>query len=229
MKVFCVRIGDRYGPEYEDYINSKLEGDWDVHWIREPFHPAVPLQWNKLQVFGLDINEPVILMDIDKLLIHDYKEVLNYPCKKGEFVTTPYWWKQPTMPYKSSGGFYKFWPSTTRHIYEKFIGDIPYYTNYYIKAGLTTGPVNGEFMFVQDSLYGMDIRIMPDAWFTRWVSDKEITTNKIRLESKYCETTGNDYLYDGIDFHPDIKMVHFTHSLNKPHEWKDYDKFNSKL
>ena len=41
---------------------------------------------------------------------------------------------------------------------------------------------------------------------------------------KYREITGNDYIYLGDKFHNDIKMVHFTHSMNKPHEWSDYDK-----
>ena len=41
------------------------------------------------------------------------------------------------------------------------------------------------------------------------------------LEEKYTEITGNKYLYKD-DFHPDIKMVHFTNSLNKPHEWSQY-------
>lgn len=223
MKIFCVRIGTKYGPEYEDYINRKLEGH-DVHWIREPFHKWVPLQWNKLQVFNMDIDEPVIVMDIDKLLLHDYHEVINYSCAKNEFVSIPYWWNFNGTPFKMSGGFYKFWPSRTKHIYEKFMSDIPYYTSYYIKAGLTIGPVNGEFMFVQDSLYGMDLTLMPDAWFTRWVSDDDIDTQKI--EDKYFEITGNK-LYDGIDFHPDIKMVHFTRSTNKPHEWKEYERFKA--
>ena len=105
VKVFCVRIGTKYGPEYEDYINHKLEGH-EVNWIRDPFHPWVPLQWNKLQVFNMDINEPVIIMDIDKLLINEYEEVINYPCKKGEFVSIPYWWNFNGTPFKTSGGFY---------------------------------------------------------------------------------------------------------------------------
>ena len=90
VKIFCVRIGTKYGPEYEDYINSKLSNH-EVIWIREPFHPHVPLQWNKLQVFDMDIDEPVIVMDIDKLLINDYEDVINYPCEKNEFVSIPYW------------------------------------------------------------------------------------------------------------------------------------------
>ena len=35
----------------------------------------------------------------------------------------------------------------------------------------------------------------------------------------------NDYVYLGGEFHPDIKMVHFTHSTNKPHDWEDYASF----
>lgn len=220
LKIYCVRIGTKYGPEYEDYINSKLEGH-DVHWIREPFHKWVPLQWNKLQVFDIDIDEPVVIMDIDKLLIHDYNEVINYPCKKGEFVSIPYWWNFNGTPFKMSGGFYKFWPKENKNIYNTFMEDIPRWTSHYIKNGLTIGPVNGEFMFVQEHIE-TELVLMPDAWFTRWMSDPEISTDKI--EHKYLEITGN-CLWDGEDFHEDIKMVHFTRSTNKPHEWKEYERY----
>ena len=30
MKIFCVRVGTRYGKQYEDYINSKLD---NVIWL----------------------------------------------------------------------------------------------------------------------------------------------------------------------------------------------------
>ena len=47
MKVFAVRIGDKYGPEYEEYLEDKLS-DYELVWIREPYHPDVQLQWNKM-------------------------------------------------------------------------------------------------------------------------------------------------------------------------------------
>lgn len=222
MKIFCVRIGNKYGPEYEDYINEKLKGH-EVNWIRDQFHPWVPLQWNKLQVFNMDIDEPVIIMDIDKLLINDYQEVINYPIQKGEFVSVPYWWNFNGTSFKTSGGFYKFYPKECKHIYEKYMSDIPYWTTYYIKNGFTIGPVNGEFMFVQDNLKDLELKLMPDSWFTRWLSNDTEGMCQ-RLENKYCEITGNEYLYRE-DFHPDIKMVHFTNSMNKPHEWKDYKRY----
>lgn len=221
VKVFCVRIGTKYGPEYEDYINSKLEGH-DVHWIREPYHKWIPLQWNKLKVFDMNIDEPVIVMDIDKLLIHDYEEVINYPCKKDEFVSIPYWWNFVGTPYKMSGGFYKFWPKYNKNIWNTFVEDIPHWTNHYIKSGLTYGPVNGEFMYVQEHIE-TEMVLMPDAWFTRWLSNEDPEMCQ-KLSNKYIEVTGNQYLYNG-NFHKDIKMVHFTNSMNKPHKWKNYEAY----
>ena len=71
---------------------------------------------------------------------------------------------------------------------------------------------------------------LPEAWFTRWVTDEVSTMEKgmlrwqIELTNKYNKITGNDYVYLGGEFHEDIKFVHFTHSLNKPHLWEDYMK-----
>ena len=47
MKIIAVRIGDRYGPEYESYLEKRL-ADYEITWIREPFHPGVQMQWNKM-------------------------------------------------------------------------------------------------------------------------------------------------------------------------------------
>ena len=73
---------------------------------------------------------------------------------------------------------------------------------------------------------------MPNEWFTRWVTDESINYGKsmtkwqVQITRKYIECTGNDYIYLGGEFHPDIKFVHFTHRQNKPHLWKDYENFN---
>ena len=90
MKILCVRIGNKYGPEYEDYINSKLD---NVIWIREPFDERVKFQWNKLIGMTYDIDEPLVVIDIDILLINDYMEMINYPIEKGEFITIKSWWR----------------------------------------------------------------------------------------------------------------------------------------
>ena len=74
----------------------------------------------------------------------------------------------------------------------------------------------------------LELVTLPEAWFTRWVTDESIVYGKsmltwqVQLTNKYNEITGNDYIYLGGEFHEDIKFVHFTHSLNKPHLWEDY-------
>jgi hypothetical protein len=221
MRVYCVRIGDKYSQLYEDYMNEKL-ADYEVIWIKEPIKSNIPLQWNKMVAMNDLSNEPVLVLDIDKLLINDYKAALEYPIEHGEFLASPYWWGNSKMP--MSGGFYKFYPRECKYIYNNYINRIDHYTNYYIKNGLTTGPVNGEFMYVYDQLQlELKLKTLPNKWVTRWTSE-EFIEFRDPLEKKYTKITGNKYLYkDG--FHPNIKIVHFTNSLNKPHEWSKYQKF----
>jgi hypothetical protein len=223
MKIYCVRIGDKYGQQYEDYMNEKL-ADYEVIWIKEPIKPNVPLQWNKMVAMNDDSDEPVVVLDIDKIFINDYKEALDYPIKPGEFLAAPYWWGNGKIP--MSGGFYKFYPKDCKYIYNNYINNIDYYTNYYIKNGYTTGPVNGEFLYVHYMLQReLKLITLPDAWVTRWTSEEFDLSGEHRsdLKHRYRTATGN-YLYKD-EFNPMIKIVHFTNSLNKPHEWKKYDEY----
>ena len=71
MKIFAVRIGDKYGSEYENYLENKLS-DYEMVWIRKPYDDRVTLQWNKMNVMNLDIDEPVCVIDIDVLLTGNY-------------------------------------------------------------------------------------------------------------------------------------------------------------
>ena len=87
MKIFCVRIGDKYGIEYENYLNRKLK-DYELIWIREPFHQSVVLQWNKMMVMGLQLEEPVCVIDVDILLVNDYKELFDIPIQRREFLSS---------------------------------------------------------------------------------------------------------------------------------------------
>jgi hypothetical protein len=224
MKIYCVRIGDKYGQQYEDYMNEKL-ADYEVIWIKEPIKPNVPLQWNKMIAMNDDSDEPVAVLDIDKIFINDYKEALDYSIKPGEFLAAPYWWGNGRIP--MSGGFYKFYPKDCKYIYNNYINNIDYYTNYYIKNGYTTGPVNGEFLYVHYMLQReLKLITLPDAWVTRWTSEEFDLSGEHRsdLKHRYRSATDNEYLYKD-EFHPDIKIVHFTNSLNKPHEWKKYDEY----
>ena len=63
MRIYCVRIGEKYGQQYEDYMNSKFS-DYDIIWIKEPIAKGVPLQWNKMAAMNDDSDEPVVVLSI---------------------------------------------------------------------------------------------------------------------------------------------------------------------
>ena len=219
MKIYAVRIGTKYGPEYENYINDKLS-EYDIHWIRKPFDPKVKLQWNKMLPMSYPIDKPVCVIDIDIELINDYKQLFEYPVERGQFLSIPGWWKD-TEGYTINGGFFKYYPIDCNYIYNKFISDIDYWQDYYIKNGTTVGPVNGEQHFVEDSVKEkLDIITCPPSWVARWTSGYNLTQDQMLswqfdINKRYQEVSGNNYLHLG-QFHEDIKMVHYTHSQNKP-------------
>lgn len=232
MKIIAVRIGDRYGPEYETYLESKLP-EYEFIWIREPIRSDVVLQWNKMYGMNLDIDEPVCVMDIDVLLVGEYKKVFEYPIKQGEFLAMPGWWRDTNKEkYKINGGFFKYYPKDCKYIYDEFMSNTDKWQRYYIDNGITNGPVNGEQYFVEDHVrQKLKLKLLPNAWFTRWISsenngmtEKQYRTWQYNITKKYCYLTGNDYLFMG-DFHSDIKFIHFTHMLNKPHSWKHYSDY----
>ena len=232
MKIVAVRIGDKYGPEYETYLESKLP-EHEFIWVREAYHPEVVLQWNKMWGMQLDIDEPICVMDIDLLLVNDYQKIFDYPVKRGQFVAMPGWWRDTDKEgYSINGGFFKYYPKDTKYIYNKFMSNIYKWQRHYIENKTTKGPVNGEQYFVEDSVKErLELVVLPAAWFTRWVVNEDINYGKrmkmweVQMTQKYMSVTGNDYIYLGGEFHPDIKLVHFTHGQNLPHEWANYNDY----
>ena len=66
MKIYCVSIGEKYGPQFEKYLENKLG---KINWIREQIAPNVPLQWNKMYPMSLKDTEPVCVIDLDIVFI----------------------------------------------------------------------------------------------------------------------------------------------------------------
>jgi hypothetical protein len=230
MKIVAVRIGEKYGPEYEAYLERKLP-EHEFIWVREAFDPRIQLQWNKMHGMQLDIDEPICVMDIDMLLVNDYQKVFDYPIERGQFLAMPGWWRDTSKSeYKINGGFFKYYPRECKYIFDKFMAAPAKWQQWYLDNGVTSGPVNGDQNFVVDSVKErLELIVLPDAWFTRWVAEDHVIGDKsllywnIQTTNKYMQLTGNDYIYLGGDFHEDIKLVHFTHRNNKPHNWEDYD------
>ena len=118
MDILCIRIGEKYGPEYEEYLEEKLS-KYNIHWIREPYNERVTLQWNKMWGMQLDQDEPLCVMDIDVLLMGDYEKIFDYPIERGQFLAMPGWWRDTEREgYSINGGFFKYYPKDCKYIYD---------------------------------------------------------------------------------------------------------------
>lgn len=231
MKIYCVRIGEKYDIRYEEYLNNKLSAiGYSITWIRQPFDDRVALQWNKLQVMQLKISEPVVVMDIDLLLTNNYRALIEYPIEQNEFCLLPAWWNNSEFAY--NGGFQKFVPRECNYIFDEFMSKPLYWQSYYIREGMTIGPVNGEqFFVVEQARKKLSVKTVPDSWICRWASEDFIQTVRNLPYNEYIQHENENYakiadgktLYDGVKFNEDIKLIHFTHTLNKSHNWHDYE------
>jgi len=231
MRIYCVRIGEKYDIRYEEYLNRKLEDiGYKITWLRQPFDDRVALQWNKLEVMRYKINEPVVVMDIDLLLTNNYRELIEYPIEKDEFCLLPAWWNNTDFAY--NGGFQKFVPEQCNYIFDEFISKPLYWQGYFIKEGKTIGPVNGEQFFVVDQARKrLKVKTVPDNWICRWAGEDFVQTVRNMSYEEYIQHENQNYakiangrtLYDGVKFNQDIKLIHFTHTLNTLQSWHSYE------
>ena len=200
QRVFAVRVGDKYGPHYEDYVNSKIP---NVTWIREELVGAK--QWNKLWPMSLDIDEPVVVIDIDIMFINDYMDAINYPIERGEFLSAKSWWGDTYIDgYSIQGGFQKYYPKDVKYIYDEFVSKPDYWMEYYPKKQITIEGM-GEQFFVEDmARQRLKIKHLPDTWVTRW---EHQMTDRLRLSLNLGYPA--DWLHLGEEFSDQIRMVHY--------------------
>lgn len=160
---------------------------------------------------GLDIDEPVCVIDIDISFINDYMDAINYPIERGQFLAAQSWWVETeTKGYKLQGGFQKYYPKDCKYIYDKFVADPEYWMEYYIKNGTTIGPINGEQYFVEDSVKErLDLKFLPAEWITKWKHLGDYDTDyKLQANLNYP----GEWLFLGGEFHPNVRLVHFQQS-----------------
>ena len=140
------------------------------------------------------------------LFINDYMEAINYPIKRGEYLTAKSWWRD-SLGIKSTlnGGFQKYYPEDCKYIYEEFKKNKKHWESFYINSGITVGPVNGEQFFIEKMVRErLELKYLPDNWFTRM--KENISSDELYyLDSKYS----GDWLSMGDEFNTDIKIVHF--------------------
>lgn len=200
LDVYTCRIGDKYGFDYEINLIEKIDRLHVLHTENN----GLKLQWNKLNFFKVDSDEPIVVLDIDIDLINNYEELLYYPIKRGEFLSIKSWWEDYN-DCELNGGFYKFYPSDTKYIYDEFISNQEKYETHWIKTGVKPGPVNGEENYVEYMVKKrLDLKFVPDTWTGRWVN--EPTKDWLaQINRKY---PGKYFYLDG--FNPEVKLLHYT-------------------
>ena len=208
QRVLVVRIGDKYGPEYETYLNKLIP---DIIWVRKPLTQKIKLQWNKMVGMSLDMNEPLVVMDVDVILNGNYMDMINYPIERGEFVCMNAWWTDTSkQEYCINGGFYKYYPRDCKYIWDKFMADPEYWQNYYIENGTTHGPVNGEQYFIEDSInQKLKPVYLPQEWYGKMIQ------NPTRKWVEECnEAYPGDWFYDynKREFNSEVKFIHYQKS-----------------
>lgn len=218
-KVFAIRIGEKYGQDVEDYINSKIP---NVNWIREE-KDGFKLQWNRLHLMNSEIKGPILTIDIDMLFINDYMKAIDYPVKRGEFLTAKSWWVDSAFLKSTvNGGFQKYYPEDCKYIYDEFVRNKEYWEEYYIKKGITVGPVNGEQFFIEHMVNKkLKLKYLPENWIIKM--DHKFTKEELaKLNVNY----DGDWAYLGDEFNSNIKIVHF---MNTEFNKKTIKKFTPRL
>ena len=210
MKIFCIRLGNKLGQLYEEYLKEKLF-EYDFTCIREPYNKKVLHQWNKLYLMNLDIDEPICVINPDILLLNDYKQLFDTPIKQGQFVATSKWWEN-NKQYKIDNCFYKFYPKDCKYIYDKFISNIDNYQNEYRSNKFTFEIQDGEQYFIENNIKEkLELITVPNEWSNRCLPGKD----------------------DNEKFDDTVKIVSFKNyyddpfTIKKPHQWTHYKKYNT--
>lgn len=199
MKIFAVKT--------DKYKEWKTDFPFEVEFLEQDEHPFAK-QWNKIRFFGLDLDEPICVIDLDTKFINDWEKLIDYPCEKGEFIGIPAWWKDThDVKYQINGGFYKFWPSTTKYIEKKFQRNYENIMKMYFENGITSRVGFGEQFFVEDSVRErLDLKLVPGTWVTKWTMNGNPSEEEIRIGN---ETYPGDFLFKDENFNPEIKFIHF--------------------
>ena len=173
------------------------------------------LQWHKLTFFKKDIvkEDDIILMDIDQVIIRNC-DFLFDNIEDNEFRGTHrFWWRwredKDNKKFALSGSVYKFKNGQHQYIVDEFEKNIDFWQEYFIKTGITSGPVNGEQHFVQKMLEDnkTNVSMFPEKHIVKWHKDDFYIQTCI--EHDYKKWTGNKYLLDE-DWHEDVKVIHYA-------------------
>ena len=133
MKLVTVRIGNKYGPEYETYLEKNYP-IMNLYGCENQYKIMCSYNGTKMYGMNLDIDEPICVMDIDVLLINDYKKIFEFSIEKGEFLLMLVGGEiQIKSSIKLMVGSLNTILKDVKYIYEKFMSNLSHVRTHYIK------------------------------------------------------------------------------------------------
>lgn len=138
-------------------------------------HNLCQRQWYKVDFFKpgfIDVDEPVIVTDLDWLILDDITEIIDTAVSPDEFITIERWWRENTCKLKVNGGMYKFFPKTMKKTYDVFYSNPKFWQEVYF------GPqkIEGEQNFVADVVsLTHKIKHFPSEKIYRYTADASLS------------------------------------------------------
>lgn len=170
-------------------------------------------QWNKIDFFNpffhTNADRSVIVMDLDWTILKNVDSIFDTPVAKTEFCGVYLWWKASYHIHNLNGGMYKFFPSTTKFIYDTFVSNPEYWQSKYLGG---RPPPKGEQNFVYHHIVQTHRLKYYDARrIGRFVNSSPQQPNVISFEDfckqRYYELYREPYK-NGDQYNSNICMVH---------------------
>ena len=241
INILTLKVGDKYSADYVNNLYKGIERNSsvkfhfycytedstgllpDINIVTLPDSTKFKKQWHKLifhktKFGGIKKNELCLILDIDWIIVEDMDPILRYELPKNSIGVFERWWSNRREWCKINGGFQMFYMGDTNYIWEEFIKDPEYWTEYYVKSGKADGPVNGEQNFIEQ--FSKNKHWLPKEWFAKYHAEdyKKINKNWLK-ENKYGYK--EPYMMGG-NFADVIKMVHFSNAGNLIHNAKEH-------
>lgn len=167
-------------------------------------HDLCKRQWYKIDFFKpgfIDTTDPVIVTDLDWLLLDDVTEIIDMPVQTKQFAAVERWWRSPSCGLTINGGLYKFYPNTMERAYNTFYSNPQFWQTVYF------GPnkIEGEQNFVSDVVsLTHDIIHFPGKKIGRHIDDPDaLYTYNLHYQENY----GAPMIANGA-FNPQLALVH---------------------
>lgn len=233
LNILTLKVGDKYGSEYINRLyyalrrNSTVDFNFycytedasnivsDIETIPLNLRNDIVKQWYKIDFHHMPaIQGKCLILDIDYIVIDSIDEILSWDLPSGYFGCQERWWSTLIHHCRINGGFQMFHQGDTKHLYDKFYENPEYWQKIYISRGQAQGPVNGEQNFIDENCE-LERSWLPPEWFAKYQEDE-----LLKIQGLWSERidSGEPFFIDG-EFHPDIKMVHFSNADNAMHQY----------